>query len=647
MRAWDESCLGAPGAIRSRRLEPITIGTCNRLLGNSPLAGPRPVVHRFQVDSALRHASPAQRPVVFAAPARAPAAIGMGSMARVVRWLLCASWLGLLGCHGDAAPTALVDRPFEVAEPDTQPKLHTGLTGLQQSEESDLEDEEAPSEDPLRVMQQQTVQTLSEWVLSLQSRLVIEFTALDHRQWGELASLLEYIPYSYYLLVIGEYPLLGELQALVLYSDDGGRLPYTNVARFAQPPTPQQLEQLGASINRRANPNLSSLVWVEGRMAATGGPSISRALTGYWRGPIDTEIAMAGDHALIAAVLIDSHFRSEARQRLPTLAQKQPLEAAWLRLQTRLLAVITVADIHPQLRVELRLHPDCPEQVADIAREFLALLHAAREQWSSIDPATYEQTHDTPTEPLLWELVRNLLNEVQVSVEPSDVVVARWTAPAAFRQRLLDEAPETLARLRERAVDRFRRRRMAEVAQALEVYLRHHRNTFPTDIYDNQGRPLFSWRVRLLPYMNVPYAQTAYERLRLDEPWDSPHNTAVLATLPPGIFSAHPDTPAGHADILTLRGPGVGFSTAPGASPITTRDFAVLKQTAVLVEVSPEASLPLGKPGDLDWTADDAPAKLGPADRDHFFAALGSGLVEPQPKVQDRAKLHALFSRQR
>lgn len=570
----------------------------------------------------------------------------MALMGRVALCLLSASCIALLGCHDEATPAAVLDATARAKQAARQPQLPAGLTvGLRTDEQDYDPDLVAPWEDPYRHWLQQNAQTLRDWVLSLQSRAVIEFTALDHRQWHDLAPLLEYVPYSYYLLVIGDYALVGELQALMLYGDEGGRLPFSNVARFAEPPTTEQLEQLVWPPYRRGGPPAKHLVWVEGKLAASGGPSVERAFTRGWNGPLDAEIALAGDHALIAAQLIDTHFRMEVSHRMPSLLHKNPLEATWLRLQSGLLAVVTVADIHPQLRVEVRLHPQQPEHIPGITREIVSLLQSLREQWSSVDPDAYEQEHDAPTDPLLWELVRHLLNEAEVAVEPSGVVAIRWTAQPAVRQQLLDEGPEILERMRQRALERQRRRRVGQVAQALEIYLRHHRNTFPTDIYDSQGRPLLSWRVKLLPYLNAPYAQTAYQRLNLEEPWDSPHNAAVLATLPSGIFSTNPDTPEGYADILAVRGPGVGFCVEPGAKPIATRDFAILTQTAVLVEVTADAAVPLGKPGDLDWTADDAHLLLGHADRDQFHAVLGSGQVVLQPKNQDRATLHALFSR--
>ncbi|MFO0850037.1 MAG: DUF1559 domain-containing protein [Gemmataceae bacterium] len=51
----------------------------------------------------------------------------------------------------------------------------------------------------------------------------------------------------------------------------------------------------------------------------------------------------------------------------------------------------------------------------------------------------------------------------------------------------------------------------------------------PTDIRAADGRPLLSWRVALLPYLEQA---PLYNRFKLDEPWDSDHNRKLAAELP-------------------------------------------------------------------------------------------------------------------
>ncbi len=51
----------------------------------------------------------------------------------------------------------------------------------------------------------------------------------------------------------------------------------------------------------------------------------------------------------------------------------------------------------------------------------------------------------------------------------------------------------------------------------------------PAVVRDGDGRPLYSWRVLLLPYLEE---QAVYKRFKLDEPWDSTDNLALLAETP-------------------------------------------------------------------------------------------------------------------
>jgi hypothetical protein len=66
--------------------------------------------------------------------------------------------------------------------------------------------------------------------------------------------------------------------------------------------------------------------------------------------------------------------------------------------------------------------------------------------------------------------------------------------------------------------------------------------------YSADGKPLLSWRVQLLPYMEQ---QSLYSQFRLDEPWDSPHNSS-LVRLMPAPFATPGDDPT--QGLTRLRG---------------------------------------------------------------------------------------------
>ena len=70
----------------------------------------------------------------------------------------------------------------------------------------------------------------------------------------------------------------------------------------------------------------------------------------------------------------------------------------------------------------------------------------------------------------------------------------------------------------------------------LGLAMHNHHDVFkcfpPPAIYSPDGKPLLSWRVMLLPFLD----QTPlYKQFHLNEPWDSPHNRALVAKMPGGV----------------------------------------------------------------------------------------------------------------
>jgi RNA polymerase sigma factor (sigma-70 family) len=78
------------------------------------------------------------------------------------------------------------------------------------------------------------------------------------------------------------------------------------------------------------------------------------------------------------------------------------------------------------------------------------------------------------------------------------------------------------------------------------IALHNYHNDYDTlpapAIYGKNGKPLLSWRVTLLPYIEQ---DNLYQQFNLDEPWDSEHNKKLLAKMPktyvpPGVKTKEP-----------------------------------------------------------------------------------------------------------
>lgn len=68
---------------------------------------------------------------------------------------------------------------------------------------------------------------------------------------------------------------------------------------------------------------------------------------------------------------------------------------------------------------------------------------------------------------------------------------------------------------------------MKRVAVGLQRYQKQHGRLPPPAIVDENGAPLLSWRVALLPYVGE---EKLYGRFRLNESWDSKHNLSIWRT---------------------------------------------------------------------------------------------------------------------
>ena len=84
--------------------------------------------------------------------------------------------------------------------------------------------------------------------------------------------------------------------------------------------------------------------------------------------------------------------------------------------------------------------------------------------------------------------------------------------------------------------------------------------TLPPPAKTADGKPLLSWRVLILPFLEDD--DNLYAQFKLDEPWDSPHNIKLLTKMPE--VYAHPADPEAAKKGLTYYQVFVG---EPGGFP--------------------------------------------------------------------------------
>ncbi|MEZ6087647.1 MAG: DUF1559 domain-containing protein [Pirellulaceae bacterium] len=107
------------------------------------------------------------------------------------------------------------------------------------------------------------------------------------------------------------------------------------------------------------------------------------------------------------------------------------------------------------------------------------------------------------------------------------------------------------------------------------------------DLTAPSGRPLLSWRVRILPALGY---QELYNAFRLDEPWDSPHNMTLLPRIPDVFVS--PQRWDANTNLMAIRG---RFTS--GSRVWSTNDGL---PTLSIVEVNDSLAIPWTQPGDYE-----------------------------------------------
>ncbi len=165
---------------------------------------------------------------------------------------------------------------------------------------------------------------------------------------------------------------------------------------------------------------------------------------------------------------------------------------------------------------------------------------------------------------------------------------------------------------------------MRQIGLAL---LNHHdvyKSFPPRAIVDKQGKPLLSWRVQVLPYVDE---NELYKQFRLDEPWDSEHNKKLLAQMP--AVYRNPSLPDdSKTNYLVPVGEDTIFSGDEGARIGDIRDGT--SKTVMVLEVDADRAVPWTKPDDYEVEAKDPLAGLGHFRAgDLFLAAFADCSVRP------------------
>jgi type II secretory pathway pseudopilin PulG len=149
--------------------------------------------------------------------------------------------------------------------------------------------------------------------------------------------------------------------------------------------------------------------------------------------------------------------------------------------------------------------------------------------------------------------------------------------------------------------------------------------SFPAHaIYDANGKPLLSWRVAILPYLEQ---EALYNEFHLDEPWDSPNNKPLIAKMPAVFDEPSYNILPGKTPYLAIVGEQCGFDGSDKGLRLQQFTDGTSK-TVMLVTANPDRAVEWTKPDDLPFDAKNPMAGLGAGPHPGIWlAAVADGSI--------------------
>ncbi|MHB1034627.1 MAG: DUF1559 family PulG-like putative transporter [Pirellulales bacterium] len=182
---------------------------------------------------------------------------------------------------------------------------------------------------------------------------------------------------------------------------------------------------------------------------------------------------------------------------------------------------------------------------------------------------------------------------------------------------------------------------LKQIAMAMHMY-HGANNRFPAAAtYNAQGKPLLSWRVQILPFLGE---EKLYKEFRLDEPWDSDHNKALIPRMPK-VYAAFGELGSPEPNktcYLVPVGEGTIFAGREGRAIKDIQDGT--SDTILLVEADEKHAVIWTCPDDLKYDPKEPLAGLVGLRPAGFVAAFADGSVRFLAASTDKESLRRMFT---
>jgi hypothetical protein len=179
---------------------------------------------------------------------------------------------------------------------------------------------------------------------------------------------------------------------------------------------------------------------------------------------------------------------------------------------------------------------------------------------------------------------------------------------------------------------------MKQIGVAAIAYLEKNAKLPTAAIMSADGKPLLSWRVALLPHLGQ---QELFDQFKLDEPWDSEHNKALVEKMP-SVYSVPGVSDPGKTTLLAPISDKTVFGNKEGATLVMASDGA--SYTILLVQANADKAVTWTAPDDLTFDAAKPTAGLDKTYPGVFLALWLDGAVRSIALDTEKATTAGLFT---